>query len=120
MHTGPAWWGGWHTLNALGRIWVTGEQGSEATADLGVAGIKVANPTPYTGDFTGNTGGPQITASFLGREKNLTTGAPSAFNPSKIFKLGATFFGGFELTFNGDKYSQLVAANAACRAVGGK
>jgi hypothetical protein len=96
----------------------TGERGSEATANFGLVSAQIVNPTPYTGSFTGNTGGAQLFLNYFGRQKNVTTDAPSVFSPSKMFRIGATLGLGFEITFNGDTFTQINRANEVCQEKG--
>jgi hypothetical protein len=99
---------------------VTGETGATADINAGFVSAQLDNPTPQGGSLGGTTEGTQVKTSFLGFQKNLTTGEPIAFAPTKNFlRFGLQLGVGFELSFNSDKFNAISQANAACRAQGG-
>ena len=98
----------------------TGDTGGTADVNVGLVSLQVDNPTPQGGNLGGTTEGNQVKFSFLGFQKNLTTGEPWSFSPSKSsLRFGLQLGVGFEIGFNSDKFNELSRQNAACRAQGG-
>jgi RHS repeat-associated protein len=105
---------------SLYKNFSTGDTGGVADASAGVVGFQLDNPTPQGGNLGGTTEGSQLKFSALGFQKNLTTGAPTTFSPSKnIFRFGIQVGVGLELGFNSDKFNDISRQNDACRAQGG-
>jgi hypothetical protein len=98
----------------------SGEQGTEMGLSLGLAGVQVDRPTNPGGSITGGAEPPQVKVSFVGFEKNLSTGEKASFKPAgNLLRIGGALGVGLELSFNPDKFSEISRANAACRAQGG-
>jgi RHS repeat-associated protein len=108
-----------HLGGALYKNLMTGETGGQLTADSGLIGVSIDRPTPPGGSISGGSEPAQVSFSFFGFNKNVTTGAPVQFQPSKDISLGLVLGVGFEAVFNPDKFDEISQANAACEAQGG-